>query len=174
MFDNLTYKQKFLALILVVVMLSFAAYKRSFSVTLDAKKHKQELAERFERMDSETRDAPTLTAEIRQLDGLIGGVGLKPEVVQQGILDFISKYSNVTIKRLDVVHEVEDRSFVIYSNQLTLSGDFNALLHAVYELEKKFKQSNVVNVNFYTTTDHAKKKEKLYAKILFQNYEKIN
>ena len=95
------------------------------------------------------------------------------QLVQQEILDFVTHGGyDVKIESVDEVHEASDNKFLIYSNQLTMEGTFEELLKVVYDFEKKFKYSRVVNINFFKKKDYRTRRTKLYAKIIFQNYEK--
>jgi len=173
MFENLTYKQKFLAMIAIAVLLGFAAYKRSFKLTLDAFSEYYELNEKLEEISSSSTTIQELDTEIRFLDNLLGEESMEPVLVQQEILDFVTHKSKaVTVFDLAEVHEASDNKFLIYTNQLTIEGSFEALLKMAYEFEKEFPYSRVVNTSFFKKKDFKTRRIKLYAKIIFQNYEK--
>ena len=172
MFENLTYKQRFVALLAIGVLLGFAAYKRSFKLTLDAYDEYSTLSGKLNEIKSSSNTIQELDAEIRYFDNLLGKENMESVLVQQEILNFVTNKSNsVTVVDLSEVHEVTDNEFVIDTNQLTLEGDFEKLLKMVYEFEKEFPYSRVVNTSFFKKKDFKTKRVKLYAKIIFQNYE---
>lgn len=173
MFEKLSYKQKFLVLLGIIVMLSMAAYKRSFKLTINAYNEYQELNEKLNYINSSSSNIRELDAEINFLDNLIGKEGMEPELVQQEILNFVTNQDkDIDVYKIEEIHEASDNKFLIYSNQLTIEGAFEDLLKIVYEFEKKFQYSRVVHVNFFKKKDFRTKRVKLYAKIIFQNYEK--
>jgi len=173
MFENLTYKHKFLAVIAIAVLLGYAGYKRSFKLTLDTFNEYSELNKKLEEVSSSTTAIQDLDTEIRFLNNLLGQESMEPVLVQQEILDFVTNRSaGITVFNLAEMHEVSDNEFLIYTNQLTIEGDFDELLKTVYEFEKEFPYSRVVNISFFKKKDFKTRKIKLYAKIIFQNYEK--
>ncbi|WP_179008669.1 hypothetical protein [Winogradskyella forsetii] len=173
MFDNISYKKKFFILILVGVLLSISAYKRSFSLTIDSYKESKSLNERLNYINSASNDVSALDKEIKFLNNLIGEESIEPELVQQEILNFVTNNHNrVSVDNIEEVHNAKDNDFIIYSNQLTLEGSFRDLLEVIYNFEKKFTYSRLVNVTFFIKKDFKTRTEKLYSKIIFQNYEK--
>jgi len=173
MFENLTYKQKFLGLIAISVLLGLAAYKRSFKLTIDAYNEYNELREKLHEIKSSSNTIHELDAEILYFDNLLGKENMESVLVQQEILNFVTNKSvAVSVFELAEVHEASDKEFVIHTNQLTIEGGFEALLKMVYEFEKEFPYSRVVNTSFFKKKDFKTRRIKLYAKIIFQNYEK--
>jgi len=173
MFENLTYKHKFLAIIAISILLGFAAYKRSFKLTLDVFSEYCELNEKLNEINYSSSTIQDLDTEIRFLDNLLGQESMEPVLVQQEILDFVTHKSNaITVFDLAEMHKASDNEFLIYTNQLTIEGNFDELLKMVYEFEKEFPYSRVVNTSFFKKKDFKTRRIKLYAKIIFQNYEK--
>jgi len=172
-FNNITYKKKFFILILIGVILSITAYKRSFSLAINSFQESKTLSERLNYINAASNDIGTLDKEIQFLNNLIGEDNIEPELVQQEILNFItSNNKRVAVINIEEVHTANDNGFTIYSNQLTLQGAFKDLLEATYSFEKEFVYSRLVNVTFFRKKDFKTRREKLYSKIIFQNYEK--
>ncbi|WP_152538584.1 hypothetical protein [Aquimarina macrocephali] len=172
MFANLTYKQKLIGLIAIGILLFMAANKRSFKITRQAYDQVQQLEDKLEYVNSSTTDVTQTQVELKFYDKIIGKQGIEPEEIQQQILDFTSSYDNVYVFNLDEIHIAESNGFSVISNQLTLEGDFNALLEIVYAFEKEFKFSNIVSISFTKEKEFQTRKNKLRVKIIFQNYEK--
>ncbi|NQY30184.1 MAG: hypothetical protein HRT69_12030 [Flavobacteriaceae bacterium] len=173
MFENLTYKQKFLVIIAISVLLGFTAYKRSFKLTIDAYNEYYELSEQLFEINSSSSTVQELDIEIRFLDNLLGEENMESVLVQQEILNFVTnKSKSVNVFDVAEVHEASDNKFIIHTNQLTIEGSFEELLKIVYQFEKEFPYSRVVNTSFFKKKDFKTRRIKLYAKIIFQNYEK--
>ena len=94
MFENLTYKQKFLAIIAISVLLGFTAYKRSFKLTIDAYNEYHELSEQLYEIKSSSSTVQELDTEIRFLDNLLGKENMESVLVQQEILNFVTNKLN--------------------------------------------------------------------------------
>ena len=176
MFNNLSYQQKTVGLIVIAIMLSITAYKRSFKLTINAFTELLEVEEQRHFLNSSHLNIKDLDQELLLLDELIGKKQMAPELVQQGILDFVSHHHNDMIKvhKLREIHTATDAKFKIYSNQLILEGTFNNLLKTIYNFEKQFQYARIVSVNFEKKKDYSSKKTKLFATLIFQNYEKLH
>lgn len=173
MFNTISYKKKFFALILIGIILSITAYKRSFNLAINSYNESKSLSERLDYINAASNDIGALDKEILFLNYLIGEDSIEPELVQQEILNFVTNNNKrVSVVNIEEVHHANDNDFIIYSNQLTLEGSFKDLLQAIYSFEKQFTYSRLVNVTFFRKKDFKTRQEKLYSKIIFQNYEK--
>lgn len=173
MFKNLTYRQKFYAIIGGGIILFLASYKKTYKHTLVAKKELSLVKEKLSNNESSLNELYYLKNEIASLEKAIGGQTKKPEHVQQELLDFISKNEfNVNIVSIEDVHLFSDNDFLIYSNQVELEGDYKSLIETLHKIETKFKNSRVVSTEMYSINNYRTKTKTLYLKIILQNYEK--
>jgi len=171
MFEKYSYKIKFKALLVVFVMLSIAAYRRSFSSLLATMDENKVLKEKVEMMGRKTRNVDQLSKEIADLDRLIGKEGTGRDMVQQNIVGFISENNgNVHISDLKAIHEFVEENYKIYTYQLDLIGNYNELAGLAYDFEKNFEYSKIVSMKFYTEKKN-NKPDVLHLKMIFQNYE---
>lgn len=171
MFEQYPYKLKFKILIVLFVMLSIAAYRRSFSALIDVIKENRQLTEKVELMSKKTKNISQLKSEIAGLDKMIGKEGISKEKVQQGIVNFLLENStNVSINNMQSIHEYSDANYRIFTYQLDLIGSFNQLIKTAYTFEREFEYSKIVSTSFYTDKRN-NKTEVLHLKIIFQNYE---
>lgn len=171
MFENYSYKIKLKALIIVFCMLSFAAYKRSFSSLISVIKENNELKNKVESIDSKSKGLYILNNELAIIDKVLGKENTHKENIQQDLVSFVTDQAkNVTIYELKSTHEFADENHKIYTHQLNVTGGINELLKLSYDFEKKFTLSKVVSVEFYTMKKN-NLNETLHLKIIFQNYE---
>jgi Tfp pilus assembly protein PilO len=171
MFEQYSYKIKFKFLLIFFVILSIAAYRRSFSSLIDVVKENKLLTSKIETMGKKTQNIAQLKSEIARLDKMIGKEGIGKEKVQQGIVSFLLENSSgVSISDMQSIHEVEDTNYKVYTYQIDLVGNFNQLVQLVYVFEKNFDYSKMVSIKFYMDKKN-NKNEVLHLKILFQNYE---
>ncbi|MES2813133.1 MAG: hypothetical protein V4670_11735 [Bacteroidota bacterium] len=169
MFEQYTYKKKFIALTIIFIMLSITAYKRSFNVLFDVIRQNKELTKNVEELELKAKNSDQLIQEVAALDKLIGKEGMKSEEVQQQIVNFATNNANVSINDLKPIHIADDDNYVISTNQIDVTGNVNQLLQLGYAFEKDFDLSRLASMNFYTTKKN-NKTEVLHLKMIFQNY----
>jgi len=171
MFEQYSYKQKFIALLAIFVLLGATAYKRSFSTLIGTISEYRELTAKNEDMRTKSGNTDALIKEISLLDKLIGKEGVTKEMVQQGIINFASKrHPALSVSDLQPIHVYSDSTYNIITNQIDMTGRAAQLLEMSYDFEKAFDYSRIVSMNFYTTKKN-NKTEKLHLKLIFQNYE---
>jgi len=174
MFENLSYKKKFMALITLLVVLGITAYKRSFSMTVDAYKTLNSSRATLAKVSNSQQRITGLRTEVAYLDKIIGKETADADLVQQEILHmFTTIEPEVELVKLEEVHKANNDYFNIFTNRLILSGKFNDLLAASYQYEKKFEFSRIVSLRFYLERERRTRRKKLFHQIIFQNYEKI-
>lgn len=175
MFENLSYKKKFFAVLILLVVMGITAYKRSFSMTIDAATLLEESRQKLAKVSNSQQRITNLVKDVAYLDKIIGKEVANPDIVQQEILNtFTDLNSNAELVKLEEIHKASDAYFNVYSNRLILSGSFNDLLKTTYNYEKEFDFSRVVSIQFYIKKEPRTRKKKLFEQIIFQNYEKIH
>lgn len=170
MFEQYSYKQKCIALIVLFCLLSATAWKRSFGPLYQLIVENRNLAAENRNVNKKTGSFAELTADNQKLDRIIGKEGVSKEKIQQEIVNFVEQNSDASINELQPVHTFSDANFRIVTNQLDITGNANSLLRLGYDFEKNFRYSRVVSLNFYTTQKNNDTKQ-LHLKIIFQNYE---
>jgi hypothetical protein len=169
-FEQYTYKTKIKALVVVFCMLSFAAYKRSFSTLIDVVKENNELNKKVTTTDNQ-KNIKEISAEIAYLDKMIGKETNDKEKIQQDIISFVADNGKrVSIFELKSIHEFSDENHKIYTNQLDVTGNANDLLALSYAFEKYIDYSRLISLDFYTVKKN-NNPDALHLKMIFQNYE---
>ncbi len=170
MFEQYTYKQKSIALVVVFLMLSYTAYKRSFKNLIEVYEENKELTKRSNDIVSKSKNLDILSMEIASYDKYLGNQNIARDVVQQEVIAFSTQHEGISINDLQAIHAFEGENYSIYTNQLDVTGNINDLLKLAYDFETKFNFSRVVSTNYYTVKKN-NANEILHLKILFQNYE---
>ena len=173
MFDRFTYKQKNYALLGLFILLALVAYKRSFSLTLNAWKEIDEQNVQLEATSHAQTDIENLQVQIVQLNKNIGKSDIEPDKVNQEILSEISDFSKsnqVNLIQLEQTHTFQTVDFDIYSNLISVEGTFNGILSLTHHMENNFEYARLTNVELYTDNRYNAKSNKLYGKLLFQHY----
>lgn len=174
MFEQFSYKKKFLFLMVIFGMLLAASYKRSFSVLIDSIKENNKLTEQSISFQKKTKNINRLMSEIAYLDKVIGKENVTREQIQQDIVNFIAlKQPQISITDLQPIHVFQNNDHLIITNVVEVSGSLNQLLQLGYSFEKELETSRVVAMSFIKRKNQ-QKKEELYLKIIFQNYENFN
>lgn len=172
MFSDITYKKKLIVLFILIALVFLVANKQSFSVTKNAYQQIKELEHKLKYVNSSTQGIDEIQSELAIYDKLIGRQGLKPEEIQQQILNFISKINEIKLINIAEIHQAKENGFHIITNQLIIEGGINELLKTIYAFEKNFAYANIVSIDFKKEREFQTRKLKLRVKIIFQNYEK--
>lgn len=170
MFEQYSYKKKFFALMVVFVMLAITAYKRSFSNLFQVIKENNKLVKDISQLQQKAGNLEKLEGEVNSLDRIIGRENMRPEEVQQQIVNFATNNGNVSISNLQPIHIADDENYLISTNQIDVTGNVNELLQIGYSFEKNFNLSRLTSLNFYTNKKN-NKAELLHLKMIFQNYD---
>ncbi|RKN76838.1 hypothetical protein [Ulvibacterium marinum] len=174
MFENITYKKKFLVLIVLLIVLAITGYKRSFSLTIDAYDNLRSSRLKLSEVSNSRQKIVALKNEVAYLDLVIGKEAANADVVQQEILNTFNQIENGSdLVKLEEIHMANNDYFNIYTNQLILSGGYKDLLEATYQYEKEFDYSRVVSLKFFVEKEPRSRRKKLFEQLIFQNYEKI-
>ena len=175
MFNTVSYKRKFIAVLIGFIIMLLAAYKKNFKHIFEIRHQINNLDEKLNTVDGSYNQIFFLKNEIVQLNDLIGGQTKAPELVQQLILDFITNTGlKINIHDIEDTHIFDDDEFSVYTNVLDIEGDYTTLLQLLYQIEKDFKASKVVSSEFYTEKNYRYNSKKLFLKLILQNYEKNN
>lgn len=170
MFEQYTYKHKTFALIILFVVLSITAYKRSFSNLITVYKENKNLIQLSEEINSKSKNLEKLSKEITKYDNYLGNQNVTSEEAQQEIINFATLHKGVSINSMQSIHSFEGENYKAYTNQLDVTGEVNDLLVLAYDFETNFNLSRVINIQFYKSKK-SNSAEQLHLKIVFQNYE---
>lgn len=173
MFKNLSYKQKFYAVIGCFIILLLAGYKKTYKQVFLVKSELNEVENKLKSASGAFGTIYGLKNDVAILDNVIGGHTSNPTQVQQMFFDFVTdSKSKVNLISLEDPHVFRNGEFIVYTNQAELEGNYTDLMQLLYEIEKNFKSSRVVSNSLYTKKNYTNNKTKLYLKIILQNYEK--
>ena len=175
MFEQIKYKEKRLIILIIFVLLFFATYKKLYKHTFNTINTYKTL--KSKRLDSVQlkNNIVLIKQELEDINRVMGN-NEDDDLIQQNILSFASKITDslkIKIVSLSKQHKYKINNVNIYSNFLVIEGRYNNLLKTIYGFEKEFKSSKINSVNLYTKKNYITRKNKLYAKILFQNFKKI-
>jgi len=174
MFKNIPYKKKVIYAAVLTALMLMASYKKNFKKVLHIDKQLATLRSNQLENRNFTADIQYLKQEIKVIEKYIGDVNVSPESIQQQIIKFISKTtSQIEIVDIEGIHHASFNQFKVYTNQITVSGDYKNLITLLHTIEKEFSSAKITSTHFYVTTDYRRNRKELFLKIIFQNYEKV-
>lgn len=170
-FDKYSYKIKNRALLVLIVLLIAVAYKRVFSITLDARTYRFELSEKLEKAKSADTEIRRKQVELAQMNRYLGEENNTVEKVQQGFLNFFARNAeSLGVYQIDEVLNYKHPDFEINTHNIILKGDYLSTLGFLYKLEKEFTLAKILNIQFEYKRMSNDESEALYTSILIQNY----
>ena len=173
MFDKLSHKQKFLALLGVCLLLLIAGYIRSYSGAIQSVSAYKSAKKQLVNSEQLNAELAELTAINAKLDAQIGNQQMDAVLVQNAVVEFIAEQKGKTqLTEVTPMHSYSDAYFSRYSNKITLSGSFNDLLATIYAFEREFSASRISHVSMYTKKNFKTRKNELFTDLLFQHYER--
>ncbi len=165
-------KEKRYVVLLLFLLLFALGYTKLFKNTIRTIKD-------YNQLKSLNIDSLKIKNEIKEtqlvinnLDKIVGSEVREQDLVKQNILSFTSKsHSKIIVTSLEETQIFKNNDFTIYSTLLTVEGNYNTILEYLFAIENKFELSKVVSVKLFKKKDYGTKKEKLYARVIFQNYK---
>ena len=170
-FDQYSYKQKNLALLILGVLLTAVAYKRSFKTTIETRDYISELRMKQQDAVSSQQAIRLLQVEIAGVNKLLGKENISIERVQQGFLNFFARNSSgLSVQQIEEVYTFDHPDFSINTFRIDLQGDFISQLHFIHRLEREFDEARLIHTRFEARKDLVSGKKHLISTLLLQNY----
>jgi hypothetical protein len=172
-----SYKKRFIALIIISIVLLIYVYTYQISDTINKyseykdTKHFIDQSDFFIRNHSQTINR---LEEIRKIAGV--SMYKSSNQVQESILhdiNTICKNKDLVIISFSQPHHYQSSVFNIYTCFFKLEGKFVDLTLFLNELELKLDYASVVSVKFYTEEFNLNKEKKLFLNIYIQSIKKI-
>lgn len=171
MFEKYSYRQKKVMLLIVIVLLGAAAYKRSFSVTLQQLSLNEELKERVSEAQNSVETLKAKTIQLNQVNSIIGKENVQNEIVQHSFLSFVKNQDlNLEVNSIDEPHQYQHPDFIINTNMVTLKGNYLSMTSFVHEFEKSFNLGRLVSLRIFKQRNRATRRDELLAGLWFQNF----
>lgn len=170
MFDKLSHKRRFFLVLLILVVLTFAVYKKTYRSIFQYKNQLDSSEKLVENTNTSFDKIAVLESELRALDKVVGS-SENPALIQQKILQFITtgKFS-VSVVNISDTHK--GKAFTVITNKLVLKGTYEHLLKTIYTIEKELIASKIISINFFSKKNYRTHKTELFVELYFQNYGK--
>lgn len=171
LFEKYSYKQKNLALLVIGVLLFAAAYKRSFSTTIETRSYISELELKKAEAENSMLTIRTLQTQIASINKMLGKENVAIEQVQQDFLNFFAGHSSgLSVQQIEEVYTFDHPDFSINTFRIDIKGDYLSQLRFIHALEKSFDDARLIHTRFETQKDLVSGKSDLISTLLLQNY----
>jgi len=170
-FEKYSFRKKKVVLLIVIVLLGATAYKRSFNVTLQQLSLHDELTIKEYEAQNSVETLKTKSLQLHQINTIIGKENVKNEVVQHSFLNFVKKQDlDLIVNSIDLPHQFQHPDFKIYSNKVTLKGDYTSVTKFIHQFEKDFNLGRIVSLNLFKQNNRKSRRDELFTTMYFQNF----
>lgn len=172
---NITYKQIYRSLPVLLVLFCLIAYKLSISKTIDAWKLTRDLSEKVITLDDAPEKIQQLREQIGVFDNLIGSSAKDSMETRQRILEKTGSFSsenNIMLVNFADPMIVDKGTYSLETNIVVIEGGFHKLVQYVYNMENNWNPGKVVSTRFFTVKDLKNQEKKLYANVYIQKVKK--
>lgn len=172
-FEQYSYKQKNLLLLILSALLLIVCYKRAISITLDLMTLNDELKVKTQEAENSQQTVFAKQKLNKALDRVIGKENVPKEKVQQSFVSFFEMHrENVQLLSMEEPFVYIHPDFNIYSHRVILEGGFNDLHRLINDIEEKFEYAQLLNVTYQVERELRTKSNRLQATLILQNYDK--
>ncbi|MDD2196883.1 MAG: hypothetical protein PHE03_10365 [Bacteroidales bacterium] len=173
---ELTYRSKFLYLLIASVALMWIVYILSIKETLRIKKQYLEVARQTERVGNATQSILFYERELSRVDSLVGSDKYMGNYTQEQLLQKISEYSikeKINILSFPGPHVYIENNYRVFTYQVEISGDYASLLWLLYELETGNNPGVIKSASLYTTKLSGQATPILVLKLFIQDIKNL-
>lgn len=173
--DKLSNKTKFLAVMMLSLLLAVLAFYRSVGPTIELMQQCRSMQKELDSTKVSGEELRLLQQELAQLNILVSSDNKNVDEINRGIVNFIGESTsdlNIHLVDFPSVHNFHDNDYEIFTHQAVVEGDFIPLLELIYRFEFHFEGARVCAVRFYTKEEFRTKQKHLYTMIYIQNIKK--
>ncbi len=175
MIQKLSYKHKYILLLIALAMLLIIIYMLAIRKTIAVIGEHKSLSAKIELAADAPAQIQMIEAQLKEMEELV--VNDKPVDFEQMLLEKVTGFcqkNGLTLIEFPKTHISGYQNYEIYTNRIALEGSFKKMVEFIYEAEQKTKIGKVVSVQFKRTKDVRTKQLNLYAYIYFQNVQITN
>jgi len=170
--NKLTYHQQLLYALIAGGIFAIVVYNVALSNTIDLAINNSELRAQITKNQDAPKQIVIVSQKIKKIEQLVGERGSEKVDIHQVLLAAVTGYvqeKGMILKDFPQPYVTTANGYVTKTAQLTVEGDFIALLKLIYFLENDYNVGKVVAVDFDTKKELRTRKRKLNATIYLQN-----
>ena len=138
MFKNLSYKNKFIYLLVGGGLLICLVYTLSINETIKLRRSYLEIKNRYDGVFDASSSILFYEKELKKIDSLIGAKNDIGNYTQEELLRKVTEFGrihNLTIINFPAPHHYTDNGYKVITYETSISGRFNDLDRLLFELE---------------------------------------
>lgn len=169
----MTKKTKMIVLLVGFLLALLLCYQLAISKTVALKKEYNSLKQQELLFKNTPKQVSLLKQKKTYYDNLLSKYQLNGSSVQNNLLKTINAFadsSKIKVVSFLEPHIINKNDLKISSYQMTLEGDFNAILKLIYILEQKTKFGEITNLHFEKKTNFRMGKKYLQARLLLKSF----
>ncbi len=172
---NFTYRQKYILLLVIGLIVSIIIYKASIQPSLRAGRECKKMAVQLESVSQAPQAIKRLETEIKQLDQLFGNNEIKDKDVRSQIINKCSNYcksQKIKIAQIKEPNIQLNDDLIIETTEIHFEGQYKPLMNLIYHLETTALNGKLASVNFQKEIDKRSKEERLILQVFIQSITK--
>ena len=175
MFNQLTYKQKNILLLVSGCLFTVIMYQLSIKETLEKKEACETALVQAQLLANAPNSIASLNGQLAAMRKKVGYAHTDSMDTQQLVLEKVTAYcedQRVELKKFPKPLLENAQNYQVETIQFVVEGGFIPLLKLIYEFEQTDHLGKVVSVDFNVKKELRSRKERLYATFFIQNIKK--
>jgi len=171
MMKNISYRQRFIYLLIGGVLICWLVYGLSLSETFRVRKEYKVLATRLDKANTAGASVLFYERELKKIDSLIGADSYVGNYTQEILLNKITRFARkhqVMIVNFPKPHFFFEGKYKVYTYKADVEGTYQKLLRLLYELETENYPGVMKSARFELVKQPGMKKENLILSLYFQ------
>lgn len=176
MLKNLTYKKKFIYLLICGALSLCLVYVLSINETLKLRKSYIELKSRYDGVFDASSSILFYEKELNKIDSLIVTKNDKGNYTQEELLRKVTEFGrshNLTIINFPAPHQHIDNGYKVFTYEASIAGSYNDLIRLLYELEMGSYLGVIKSANFELIKSQGQARTMLVMTLFIQEIKDI-
>ncbi|HET8885641.1 MAG TPA: type 4a pilus biogenesis protein PilO [Salinimicrobium sp.] len=170
-------KQKNILLIIGFFTALILSYKLAFSKTFLLKNEFNQLKKEEAILENIPKQLSVLKQKETYYDSILTRYQLTESSVQNNLLKTINSFSqenDLKVVDFSEPHIVSQKDLTIKTYQFSVEGDYNSIVHLVYQLEQETRFGEIINFHFQKRKNYRRGKYYLQAHVLLRSFSQAD
>ena len=176
MFNGISYKNKFFALIGLTILFAVIAYTLAFKKTFMIKEEYKKIKSQLEIVDKAPEEIARYEKKMREYNSLLDIDLTENKDAQEILLEEISNYCEehkMILKEMPRIHISSDQGYEVWTNTVVIGGDFIQLLKLLNNMEKQKVFGTISSVKFHSEENFRSRRRFLTMTMYIQNIKHV-
>lgn len=174
MIQKLSYRKRFLYLLIIFLLFFLIVYKSTLKRTIDVFNQYRNTEKQLMELGSAPSEIHEMEIKLKKLDISLEHLYNSQQSIQEVMLNQIVSYCNqngLLIKEFPKALIVENEGYTLATNHLIIEGPFQRLIVLLYNIEQKYRLGKVSSARFYKIINNKSKVPELFMELYIQNIE---